>query len=149
MLFFRCMAALRNPVYRRDEGIKWWLVSYTVTMFSFVTVYTAMNLQIQSNSFIDNRQDIKGWSTPLSGPLKYQYNIRSAVLGLIPSIMFNLNNWLADGLLVCSLFDVVPLTRVSDNCSTRRSIVAILSTAPTSGLSSSPASCTSPLLVRI
>ena len=110
MLFFQCMAAFLNPVHRREEGIKWWLVAYTMAMFSFVTVYTAMNLYIQSISFIDNRQDteVEGSSTPMSGPLVYQSTTCFMTLGLIPRIMFNLNNWLADGLLVCSLFDAAP-----------------------------------------
>jgi len=110
MLFFQCMAALLNPVHRRGEGIRWWFVSYTVAMFLFVTVYTAMNLQIQSESFIDNRKDfIYPHSTVVkSGPIEYQYVIRKSALGLIPNTMFNLNNWLADGLLVSSLFDATP-----------------------------------------
>ena len=107
MLFFQCIVALLNPVHRRGEGIKWWLVSHTMAMFSFATVYTAMNLNLQSNSFIDHRE---GYITipPLStsGPLDYQSDMRQAAPGLIPNIMFSLNNWLADGLLVCSLFDV-------------------------------------------
>jgi len=102
------MVALLNPVYRRGEGVKWWLVSHTVAMFSFVTVYTAINLHIQSNSFIDNRKDIPLTTISFSGPLYYQWIIRGKALGLIPNIVFNLNNWLADGLLVSSLFDATP-----------------------------------------
>jgi len=110
MLFFRCVTALLNPVHRRGEGIRWWFVSYTVAMFSFVTVYTAMNLHIQSISFVDNRKDIVYPNVTYvdSGPIEYQLNIRSAALGLIPNTMFNLNNWLADGLLVSSLFYPAP-----------------------------------------
>jgi len=111
MLLFQCVAALLNPVHRRGEGIKWWLISHTVAMFSFVTVYTAVNLHIQSEAFIDNRKDYKYASDPTvvgSGPLRYQYNIRNTALGLIPNTMFNLNNWLADGLLVSSLFGAAP-----------------------------------------
>ena len=109
-LFFQCITALLNPVHRRGEGINWWLISHTVAMFSFVTVYTAVNLHIQSESFIDNRKDYPyGNSTVFgSGPILYQYGIRSTALGLIPSTMFNLNNWLADALLVSSLFDAAP-----------------------------------------
>ena len=99
-LFFQCILALLNPVYRRGEGVKWWLVFHTLAMFSFVTVYTSMNLYIQSNSFIDHRE-LPG----ASGPVHYQTEIRQTALGLVPNIMFNLNNWLADGLLVSPLFD--------------------------------------------
>jgi len=110
LLFFQCMAAFLNPVRRRGEGIKWWLVSHIVAMFSFVTVYTAMNLHIQSKSFIDKRQAYyQITSTTISsGPLNYQFSTRRVALGIIPNVMFNLNNWLADGLLVSSLFDAAP-----------------------------------------
>ena len=99
------MAAFLNPVHRREEGIKWGFVCYTVVMFSFVTVYTAINLHIQSNSFIDNRQDTREYLPLVSGPLEYQLYVRKTVLGLIPNGMFTLNNWLADGLLVSPFFD--------------------------------------------
>ena len=109
ILFFQCIAALLSPVHRRGEGIKWWLVSHTVAMFSFATVYTAMNLNLQSNSFIDHREGYVITSKlSTSGPLGYQTDVRQEAPGLIPNIMFSLNNWLADGLLVCSLFDAAP-----------------------------------------
>jgi len=98
------MVALLNPPHRRDEGIKLWPIFYTVAMFSLVTVYTVMSLHIQSISFIDNRRDDGGYS----GVIGYQAIIRRTPLGIVPNIMFNLNNWLADGLLVSSLFDAVP-----------------------------------------
>ena len=56
VLFFKCMSALLKPLNCRGERVKWGLVSYTIAMFSFVTVYTAMNLHILSTSFIDNRE---------------------------------------------------------------------------------------------
>ena len=151
------MAALLSPVHRRGEGIKWWLVFYTVVMFSFVTVYTSINLHIQSISFIDNRELVvpgplaSGPSAfrPLaSGPLAYEVIIRGTTLGLIPNVMFNSNNWLADGLLVGPLFDAVPTTCVSNACSDPRSTVVTLSTPKNSGLLPFLASCTWPLLVR-
>ena len=97
------MAALLDPVNRRREGVKWGLVTYTVVMFSFVTVFTAMNLNVQSISFIDNREfpGVEGVLPP--GPLGYQFFIYSKALSVIPNVMFLLNNWLADGLLVGSL----------------------------------------------
>ena len=49
VLFFKCIVALLNPAHHREEGIKWGLVCYTAAMFSFVTVYTAMNDNIQSD----------------------------------------------------------------------------------------------------
>ena len=103
MVFFRCLATLLNPVYRRGEGIKWGLVTYTVVMFSFVTVYTGITLHIQSISFIDEREFTYRGLT--FGPLGYQSTIRRTALGMLTTVMFVLNYWLADGLLVGSLFD--------------------------------------------
>jgi len=94
--------ALANPAHRKEEGIKWWLVFYTMAMFSFVTVYTATNLHILSMTFIDHR----GSCDPnAAGPIGYQHHAPYTHLGLLSNIMFDLNNWLADGLLVSSLFD--------------------------------------------
>ena len=105
MLFFQCMAALLDPVNRRRDGNKWGLVAYTTVMFTFVTVFTGMNLNVQSISFIDNREfpGVEGVLPP--GPLGYQFFIYSKALSVVPNLMFLLNNWLADGLLVGPLFN--------------------------------------------
>ena len=114
MVFFHCMAALLSPVDRRRGGIKWGHVSYTVLMFSLATVYTATNLNVQSVSFIDNREfpGVEGVLPP--GPLGYLW-YNSRVLCTVPNLMFLLNNWLADGLMVGSLFDVVQLSNPSSS----------------------------------
>ena len=105
VLFFQCMAALLNPVHRRKEGIKWGAVSYTMASFLLATVRLAAEFDIQSISYIDNREfpGIKGVLPP--GPLGYQSLIYSHVLSIIPNLACVLNNLLADGLLVSSLFD--------------------------------------------
>jgi len=101
VLFFNCMAALFNPAFRRGEGIKWGLVTYTVIMFSLVTVYTAMKDHILSICYIDNRDFRHG------GPWGYhEFNTYSAIF-ITSRFAFNLNNWLGDGLLVSSLFAAV------------------------------------------
>ena len=103
VLFFQCLAALFNPVHCKREGIKWGLVSYTVAMFSFVTVYTAIDLDIHSISSIDNR-DFPGVEGAFpSGPIGYRWSVWSGALSVTPTLMFLLNNWLADGLLVSPL----------------------------------------------
>ena len=94
------MSAFLNPTHGRREGIKWGPVTYTCAMFSFVTIFTAMNLDIQSISFIDNRE-FPGIPDVLPpGPLGYQFLIYSKAISIVPNLMFLLNNWLADGLLV-------------------------------------------------
>ena len=105
VLFFKCMAALFNPVHRKGEGVKWELVSCTVAMFSFVTVLTAADLEILSTSYIDNREfpGVEGVIPP--GPPGYEGFISLDGLGIVPHVMFILCTWLADGLLVGPLFD--------------------------------------------
>ena len=101
------MVALFNPANSRREGIKWGLVAYTVAMFSFATVLTGMALNIESISYIDNRE-FPGGEGLSPGPLGYRSSIWSGALTVTPSSMFLLNNWLADGFLVSSLFDTAP-----------------------------------------
>ena len=99
------MAALFNPVHRRGEPVKWGLVSYTVAMFSIVTVVTAMGLNVQSTSYIDNREFSSAEDVPEPGPYGYKASIQAEPACVVPNLMFFINNWLADGLLVSCLFD--------------------------------------------
>ena len=106
VLFFNCMAALFNPINRRGEPIKWALVSYTVVMFSAATVFTGMNLEILSVSYINNREFPGAQYPPIPpGPYGYQIFIGPEAINVTPNVVFNLSDWLADGLLVSSLFD--------------------------------------------
>ena len=105
--FFQCMVALFIPVHRRGERIKWGVASFTMVMFSLVTIQITLSLDILSISYIDNRSfpGIKGLVAP--GPLGYQVSITSDALSIASDVAFALSNRLADGLLVSSLFDVV------------------------------------------
>ena len=106
VLFFQCIAALFNPVNRKREDIKWGLVSYTVTMFSFATILIGMSLHVESLSYIDNREipGVEGAYPP--GPTGYPSSIWLKALSVTPRLMFLLNNWLADGLLASPLSNV-------------------------------------------
>ena len=99
ILFFQCMAALFNPAYRRGEGVRWWIVSFTGVMFSIVTIATAMNLNVLSVSYIDNRE-FPGKGTAPPGPFGYQLVMEPKALTIIPNILFVVNDLLADSLLV-------------------------------------------------
>jgi len=81
------MTALFNPGNRGDN-VKWGFVAYTVVTFSFVSIFTVVNAL---NVWFDDED-----GTLRPGRLGY----------VIPDLMFLLNYWLADGLLVGSLFDV-------------------------------------------
>lgn len=99
VLFFQCMIALLNSANRKKEGIKWGLVAHTFFMFSFVTIYTAASLALQSISYIDNREFPGGGGSP-PGPLGYQLSNGFLGISVVQSVVFFLNGWLADGLLL-------------------------------------------------
>ena len=84
-------------------------------MFSFVTVYTAMYLNLQSISFIGNREyTYTGANVDFPpGPFGYQHLIYNKAISFVPHIAFMLNTWLADGLLVgSSLHPVIQVSNV-------------------------------------
>ena len=106
VLFFQCISALLNPLNRTKGRINWGLVVHTTTMFSFATIFTGMTLDIQSISFIDKREFTGSIVLP-PGPLGYQVLIYSEALGIVPSVVFLINQWLGDGLLVRGAFQLV------------------------------------------
>ena len=91
------MGTLLDPANRTRGGVKWGLVAHTAAMFSFVSIYTAVSLDLQPISYINNRE------FP-AGPLLYQFFVSTKGVNIIPNIMYPLNQWLADGLLVSSTF---------------------------------------------
>ena len=108
MVFFRCMEALLNPANRRTkEETKWGLLAHTTAMFAFVTIATAINLHLLSICYIDNREFPGVDGVVFPGPLGYQVFIYSRAISVVPSVLFLLNNWLADGLLVGFISDSV------------------------------------------
>ena len=69
-------------------------------MFSVVTIGTMIQLAIQSSSFIDNRAfpGVDGVMVP--GPFGYQRFINPKAISVVRDVMFTLDSWMADGLLV-------------------------------------------------
>ena len=124
ILFFKCMAALFDSAHRRGERIKWGLVSYTVVVFSFVTVLNAMDLNIFSISYIDNREFPGAKEVGSPGPFGYQLSLAPA-LNVIPIVMFALCNWLAGGLLVGSFLMFCLLIHMSNAAPSPSSIVVM------------------------
>ena len=122
VLFLRCMSALLNTVNRRNGGINWGLVAHTVAMFSLMTVNGSVSLAVQPISYIDNRGYPGDRAVP-PGPLGYQTGpLDSSPTSAVSTVMFLLNMWLADGLLVSSVG--VPAVRVSDT--SRSSFIAVM-----------------------
>ena len=94
-------ALLTNHTKR---GVRWALVAHTVAMFFFLMVAIAMGFNLQSISFIDNRE----FNDPTSpGPLGYKSHVHS-ITRSIPNCTFQLNQWLADGLLASSVSNLSP-----------------------------------------
>lgn len=100
VLFLQCMTALLNPINHTKGGVKWPLVIHTVAMFSFATVDTALNLDLQSICYVDNRNFAGVSNVLLPGPFAYQQFIYSNPINVVSNVMFLLNTCLADGLLV-------------------------------------------------
>ena len=96
------MGALFSSAYPMRAGIRRGLIAHAAAMFSFVTIFTAINLDIQSISYIDNREFSDDSDMFPPGPLGYQFSILYNAIGVsvVPTIMFYLNTCLADGLLV-------------------------------------------------
>jgi hypothetical protein len=116
------MGALLNPVNRSEGDIKWSLVAHTLAIFSFATIYTVLSLDIQSISYIDNREFPRiGGVDP--GPIGYQAFVWLQPISRIASYPLLLNGWLTDGLLVCSSFNSVP--EVSNTGRSSSSIVVL------------------------
>ena len=124
-LFFKCIGALLNPANRTRGGFRWLLMTHTVAMFFFATIYFAVNLNLLSTAYIDNRE-FPGINVVPPGPLGYMYNSYNNAAGVVSTVMFLLNNWLADGLLVNLLPGLV--AQISDAGCSFSSIVAMLYT---------------------
>lgn len=99
VLFFQCVIALLDPANRTKGNIKWGLVIHTVAMFLVLTLSTALDLEIKSILYIDDRE-FPGSEEFLPGPLGYYDVIAVRAINTAVNAMFPLNQWLADGLLL-------------------------------------------------
>lgn len=98
-LFFQCMTALLNPVKHMKASVKWGLVAHVVVMFSLLTIAFGIDRDVESVSFIDNREFPPTDELP-PGPVGYQATIWSDPSSIVTTVVYPLNQWLADGLLV-------------------------------------------------
>ena len=108
VLFFQSLDALLHPTKGK---IKWGFVVHAVAMFSSLTISITIILNQLSISFIDDRDaaiitDASGKSPP------FQVLVSTPTTHLVSGLMFPLNQWLADGLLV--IYDKDPVTLVFD-----------------------------------
>lgn len=96
------MSSLLNPTNRVRGGIKWGLLAHTAAMFSFLTLGVAMRLDIPSISYIENRA-FPGTDTFPPGPYGYEWLLDDKAVDVVPSVVFLMNTYLADGFLVSSV----------------------------------------------
>lgn len=98
-LFFQCMGTLLGPDNRMKKGVKWGLVAHTMVMFSFTSIACVIEGRGRIISYVDNREfpGVEGEFPP--GPYGF-LSERHGPTTPIGILMFPLNQWLADGLLV-------------------------------------------------
>jgi hypothetical protein len=103
VLFLQCMGALLSPPNRIRGDVRRSLAVHAIAMLLLTTAATATYLSFHSAAYIDNRgfPGVVGEGLP-PGPFTYQGLIYSEPKSLIIRVVFVLNTWLADGLLVRS-----------------------------------------------
>ena len=98
-LFFQCMSVLLSPVNPMKRGVKWGLIAHTVAMFLFLTIPAGIDLNYLSTCSI-NYRDFPGDDEYDPGPLGCYETLSTEAAATAFTVMFPLNQWLADGLLV-------------------------------------------------
>ena len=98
-LFFQCTGVLLNPANPIRRDIKWALVVHTVALFLFLTIPCCLELYFYLTTYIDTGE-FPGNDKFFPGPLRYGLVINSKAFITTFDVMFPLNQWLADGLLV-------------------------------------------------
>ena len=98
-LFFHCMGVLLSPTNPIKKSVKWALVVHTMLMFSFLTIPVALDLNVASVTYIDDRE-FPGNEESSPGPIGWLRILSAKSIGTIFLVMFPFNQWLADGLLV-------------------------------------------------
>jgi hypothetical protein len=96
------MSALLSPTNPIKRGVKWALVAHTVLMFAFLTTPYGVGLNWFSAEYIDNRS-FPGNDEYPPGPLGCNDALPASTATAVFVVMFPLNQWLADGLLVCAI----------------------------------------------
>ena len=98
-LFFQCIATLLNPTNPIRKGIRWAFVTHTISLFLLVTIPFGIDFDYSSTEYINNRE-FPGNSEFPPGPLGYSYVLDTDATTMVYNLMFPLNQWLGDGLLV-------------------------------------------------
>lgn len=100
-MFFQCLGATFSSTNRARVGTNWDLLSYCIAMFSFVTMYIAMDLNLHPFFTLTPENSLETTKHPRAA-FGYQWPIHSSELFIVPDFVFMLDNWLVDGPLVSS-----------------------------------------------
>ena len=98
-----------GTLLQNDRIRQWGLVAHTVATFLFVTIFAILDLHVLSISYVDNREFPGLGSTIPAGPFGESV---SNTIRIVPNIIFILNSWLTESLLVS--FVSKPVAQVSD-----------------------------------
>ena len=126
-LFFQCTATLLSRTNPMKNGIRWALVAHTVILFLFLAIPLGIDLDYLSVEYIDNREFPDNDELP-PGPLGYDFLLSLKATTTVFNVMFPLSQWLADGLLVSPMLNLVAsvynASRASGSC------IAVISFIP-------------------
>lgn len=100
------MNALVNPTNRTGGGNRWGLLAHTVAMFTNATISLAIGLYVLPGSYINGREFPGGDGLP-PGPYGYSLLPQFATTAIVANSVVQVNQWLADGLLVSSLLSSI------------------------------------------
>ena len=106
-LFFQCMATLLNPANPIRKRIRWALVAHTVALFLFLTIPSGIVFDYLSIEYVDNRE-FPGSDEFPPGPVGFNDLLSLKATSTVFDVMFPLNQWLADVLLVSPILNSVP-----------------------------------------
>ena len=126
-LFFQCMATLLSPAHPIRKGIRWALVAHTVSLFLFLTIPIGIDFADRLSVQYINNREFPGNDKSPPGPVGYDELLDSEAATTIFNVMFPLNQWLADGLLVSHILTSVALT---NNINRASSSIAVISFIP-------------------
>ena len=105
-LFFQCISVLLNPTNSFRGSVKWAFVIHTVALFSFLTIPVGIDLNRLFITYINDRE-FPGNNVYPPGPIRYDLTPDIKSTNTVYTVMFPLNQWLADGLLVGSVSNLV------------------------------------------
>ena len=100
------MGVLLSPINSMKKSTQWMLVAHTVALFSFITIPFGIGLNDLSILYINTREFPGSHGIP-PGPLGYKDVLVTEAASIFFNVMFPLNQWLADGLLVRPVLNLV------------------------------------------